>query len=137
MNQASIIFPVMVLVGWTLAVLLVIPFRRFRAAFAGQVTVRDFANGESANVPAAVSIPNRNYMNLLEAPVLFYVVCIVLFVMQKVDPVSVALAWMYVGFRVLHSLVHLTYNNVMHRLVFFAGSTVVLAILWISSLRGL
>jgi hypothetical protein len=31
-------------------------------------------------VPPAVSIPNRNYMNLLELPMLFYVVCIVLYV---------------------------------------------------------
>jgi len=57
-------------------VLLLIPFRRFRAAFAGQVGAGDFRYGESARVPGEVSIPNRNYMNLLELPVLFYIVCV-------------------------------------------------------------
>ena len=41
------------------------------------------------------------------------------------------LAWVYVGLRVLHSIVHLTYNNVMHRLTIFAASNAVLAVLWI------
>jgi hypothetical protein len=42
------------------------------------------------------------------------------------------LAWVYVGLRALHSLVHLTYNNVMHRLIVFAAGNVVLAALWVA-----
>ena len=37
----------------------------------------DFRYGESARVPGEVSIPNRNYMNLLELPVLFYAICVI------------------------------------------------------------
>jgi hypothetical protein len=33
--------------------------------------------------------------------------------------------------RLVHSLVHLTYNNVFHRLGAFAASTVVLGALWV------
>ena len=33
----------------------------------------DFRLGESANVPENIKLVNRNYMNLLELPVLFYV----------------------------------------------------------------
>jgi hypothetical protein len=32
---------------------------------------------------------------------------------------------------VVHSIVHLTYNNVVHRLAAFAASAVVLFILWV------
>jgi hypothetical protein len=39
-------------------------------------------------------------------------------------------AWLYVALRVAHSLIHLTYNNVMHRLIAFAVSNPVLAGLW-------
>jgi hypothetical protein len=137
MTDTAILAPVAALVGWTLFVLVFVPFRRFRAAFAGKVTARDFKFGESANVPGDVTIPNRNFMNLLEAPVLFYVVCIALYVMHKADPGTVTLAWVYFGLRVAHSLVHLTYNRVMHRLAVYAASTVVLVTLWIRLLAAL
>ena len=44
---------------------------------------------------------------------------------------TVALAWLYFALRVAHSLVHLTYNNVFHRLGCYAASSVVLAALWL------
>ena len=131
MQQTAILLPVMSLVGWTSLTLLLVPYQRFKAAFAGQVKVEDFKLGESGNVPAHVSIPNRNYINLLEAPVLYYVVCICYFITESVGALAVALAWGYVGLRVLQSLVHLSYNNVFHRLAIFASSNLVLVALWL------
>ena len=115
----------------TFGVLLFIPLRRFRAAFAGQVTPNDFALGESANVPGHVALANRNYMNLLELPILFYAVCLAMFVTQTVDSLAVNLAWGYVALRVLHSVIHISYNNVVHRLGAFALSNFVLIALWV------
>ena len=111
MTDTAILFPALSLVGWTLLVLLLVPYRRFKAAFAGQVTARDFKFGESERVPPEVSIPNRNFMNLLEAPVLFYMVCLTAFVTHNADAAAVTLAWVYFGLRVAHSIVHLTYNK--------------------------
>jgi hypothetical protein len=90
----------------------------------------DFKFGESANVPAKVSIPNRNLMNLLELPVLFYVACLTLYATRSADHNFVYLAWAYVALRAGHSFVHLTYNNVIHRLSIYAASNVVLGIMW-------
>lgn len=73
--QDQILFPMGALALLTFTVLLFIPIRRFRAAFAGKVGPEDFKYGESERVPGDVSLPNRNYMNLTELPVLFYVVC--------------------------------------------------------------
>ena len=137
MNPTAILWPVGALAMLTFVVLLVVPFRRFRAAYAGQVRASDFRYGESANVPGEVSIPNRNYMNLLESPNLFYVACIVFYVTDLADDRAVTMAWVYVALRVVHSIVHLTYNKVMHRLVAFAGSIVVLVALWIHLLLAL
>ena len=135
MNQEHILYPMAALALWTFAVLTIVPYRRFKAAFAGKVTARDFKYGESGNVPPDVSIPNRNYMNLLESPLLFYVACITLYVTKGVDAVSVYLAWGYFALRVCHSAIHLTYNKVMHRLAFFASSNLVLIVLWIHLLQ--
>jgi hypothetical protein len=119
-----------VLAFWTFSILLLVPIQRFRAAFAGKVSAEDFKYGESDNVPGEVSIPNRAMMNLLELPVLFYVVCLMFFVSNRVDAVVVEVCWVYVAFRVAQTLVHVTYNNVFHRLTMFATSNFVLISLW-------
>lgn len=131
MNQGNILYPMAALVMLTFAVLLFIPYRRFQAAFARQVLADDFKYGESGNVPPRVSIPNRNYMNLLEMPLLFYVACITLYVTNGVDTGSLYLAWGYFALRLLHSAVHLTYNRVVHRLTLFALSNLVLGVMWV------
>jgi hypothetical protein len=129
--QDQILFPMGALAFLTFIVLLFVPIRRFRAAFSGKVDANDFKYGESARVPADVSIPNRNYMNLTELPVLFYVACLMFYVTARVDINVLWLAWIYVALRALHSLIHLTYNNVMHRLSVFAISNFILIWLWV------
>ena len=131
LEQTAIFLPMAALAAWTFAVLLLIPIARFRAGARGEVNTGDFRFGESARVPGAVTLPNRNFMNLLELPMLFYVACIALYVTLGVDAYAVALAWLYFALRVAHSLVHLTYNNVYHRLGAYAASGVVLALLWV------
>ena len=125
------------LIGWTLLVLLMIPYQRFKAYFAGQVSAHDFKCGESCNVPDEVCMPNRNLMNLLEIPVLFYAVCLMLYVTHTVDGLAVALAWVYVVLRCIHSFIHLSYNHVFHRFAVFATSNVVMALLWFKLLLAL
>jgi len=119
------------LAAWTFIVLLIIPVVRIRAALRREVRPNDFRYGESAAVPGQVSLPNRNYMNLLELPVLFYVVCLILFVTAGAHAFTVAIAWLYVALRMVHSLIHLTYNHVIHRLAVFALSSTALAVLWV------
>jgi hypothetical protein len=129
--------PLLALVALTFLVLLRIPYLRIRAARARRVQVSDFALGESAAVPPDVSLPNRNYMNLLELPVLFYVLVLSLYVTRRVDDLQLAFAWTYVALRAAHSAVHLTYNHVLHRLVVFALGNVLLSIMWVLFARSL
>lgn len=129
--QIAILFPMFVLAGWTACVLLMIPFARVRAVRQGQAKPGDFKYGESASVPPSVSLPNRNYMNLLELPMLFYVVCLLIFVTGGTSASTVAVAWAFVALRLVHSAIHLTYNHVLHRLAAFALSNVTLIVLWV------
>ena len=130
MNPQTIFQPMGALVALTFLVLVLIPIVRVRAVARGQVTSGDFRLGESERVPGAVSIPNRNYMNLLELPVLFYVLCLALYVTGRVSELQLGLAWAYVGLRALHSLVHLTFNQVRVRLVAFGLSNLTLMAMW-------
>ena len=131
-----ILFPLVALVTLTFAVLLLIPLRRFRAGIAGQIRYDDFKYGESARVPPEVGIPNRDMMNLLELPLLFYVACLTYLVIGRVSEFALTLAWLYVGLRVAHSAIHVTYNRVRRRLIAFALSNVVLVMFWTNLIRA-
>lgn len=131
MSQELIFIPLGAMALLTFMVLGFIPARRFRAVFAGRATADDFKFGESAAVPGDVIIPNRNYMNLLELPMLFYVGGLMYFVAGRLDETELIVAWAYVALRAIHSMIHLTYNNVIHRLTVFALSNVVLLAFWI------
>jgi hypothetical protein len=131
MRSLEILYPVIALAGWTFLVLLLIPFVRVGAVRRREIAPSDFKYGESLAVPPNVSIPNRNYMNLLELPMLFYVVCVILYVTAGTSRPAVLVAWAYVAFRVVHSLIHLTYNHVLHRLFAFTLSNVALVSLWV------
>jgi hypothetical protein len=130
MSDISIFAPMAALIALTFVVLTLIPIKRFRAGFAGETTGEDYRFGESARVPGHVSIPNRNYMNLLELPMLFYVLCLSLYVTHSVTALEVDLAWAYVALRAAHSAVHLTLNHIYARLTIFATSNVVLGVAW-------
>jgi hypothetical protein len=130
--RAEAIFrPVCVLALWTLSILLLVAVRRLRAVRAGRVKRGAFRLGESAEVPEDVAIANRNLMNLLEVPLLYYVVCLCLYATHQVRPGLLMLAWVYAALRVLHTLIHVTTNNIMQRLIVFVISNVVLATIWI------
>jgi hypothetical protein len=136
MNQEAIFVPVCVLGLWTGVVLMLTGGTRVRAIRAGRLRQSAFKNGESPEVPADVGLPNRNLMNLLEMPVLFYVVALSFFVTKHVTSGVVNLCWTYAALRLLHSVVHLTYNRVFHRFLVFVCSNVVLLVLWITFLRS-
>lgn len=101
----SLLAPMFALATWTALILLLVAYRRLRAGFSGSVHPREFALGESSKVPLTVAPANRNYMNLLESPMLFYVVCLIGLVTGAATPTVLLLAWLYVALRVAHSIV--------------------------------
>jgi len=131
MPQDAIFLPMGALALLTFIVLGFIPATRFPAVLSGKVAPDDFKLGESPRVPPNVAVTNRNYMNLLELPVLFYVAGLMYYVAGRVDPTALSVAWVYVGLRAIHSVIHLTYNGVIHRLVVFAASNFVLIAFWV------
>jgi len=73
-----------------------------------------------------------NFRNLFEIPVLFYLLCVALAVNGGSTPAFVAAAWAYVALRALHSMIHVTYNRVVHRFLAYVASTLLLFGMWIA-----
>ena len=72
-----------------------------------------------------------NFRNLFETPVLFYALAAIALATGYVPNWLVACAWVYFALRLLHSLIHCTYNKVYHRLGVFLVSFLLLVVMWV------
>ena len=64
---------------------------------------------------------------------LFYALVLYLFATQRVDPTYVTAAWVFFGFRVLHSTMHCTLNIVNVRFALYLVSALAL---WFMAIRA-
>ena len=80
------------------------------------------------NVSAAAS---NNLKNLFELPVLFYVATLLAMVLLIQDVLLIRLAWGFVILRIIHSVIHCTYNGVMHRFIVYFVSGLFLLLMWV------
>ena len=71
-----------------------------------------------------------NFRNLFELPVLFYLALVVAAVSGLATDATLALAWLFVLLRVVHSAIQCSYNKVMHRFQAYLAGSVVLWVLW-------
>jgi hypothetical protein len=72
----------------------------------------------------------RNFHNQLETPILFYAVIAFILISDQVDMGYIALAWTYFATRIVHTVIHVSYNHILHRMIIFLFSLIVLLSLW-------
>lgn len=123
--------PTIALMLLTMLVWLYMYYLRITYTLKNKIDAQDLASPEQCNalLPEFVNQASNNFKNLFEAPVLFYVVCILVTLFDHVDTMFVYLAWAYVFLRIIHSLIHCTINNVMARFLAYFTSSVVLWIM--------
>ena len=127
MKPEAIFQPMLVLMGVTLIVWVYMYARRIPFITRSRLTPDQLTPAELARLsPPAVSNPSDNLKNLFELPTVFYALALYLYAVGQVDGVYVALAWVFAGFRVLHSAVHCTVNIVLLRFWLYAISAVAL-----------
>lgn len=136
MNPKFILYPIFGMFVLTSLVLLRLAYVRFTAVRSKAVSIKFFKTGQGDGETPAMYFTSRNFVNLFEMPVLFYVVCILFYVTSRFDNTDVApnlvyLAWTYVGLRAIHSAVHVTINDVNIRFAVYALSQVVLLVMWV------
>lgn len=73
-----------------------------------------------------------NFRNLFEVPVLFYALGATALATQHTPAWLVAGCWVFVALRAVHSLIHCTYNRVMHRLAAFLAGFALVVALWVA-----
>ena len=131
--HSEILRPMVALVAWTLAMLVWMLATRLPAMKAAGVDLGTLVGSKAADadraLPPKVQWVAHNHNHLMEQPTLFYAICTVIALTGSGDGVNAAIAWVYVGLRIAHSLVQATVNRVGLRLMLFLASTVALAAL--------
>lgn len=76
-------------------------------------------SGVAGEVPVRVEQASRNFINLFELPVLFYVATFLLLELRIQDETTLLLSWGFVVSRFVHSFIHLGANNIRFRALSF------------------
>ena len=131
MHQSTIIYPLIGMVFLTFIVGVKMLDSRIRAVRKEGMNPVFFALNRGAKQPDYLVRVSQHYENLFELPVLFYVVSLLIFITNKTDQIYLALAVSFVVIRYTHAVIHITYNNLIHRRNAFLIGTVVLFIMWL------
>ena len=121
--HSPILAPVVALVAWTLVMQVWLyatrlpAMRRAGISLKGRVGTR--GGVLEGAIPDQVNWKAHNYSHLLEQPTLFYAIALTLALMDFGGGINLYLAWGYIGFRIIHSLIQATYNRVLHRFIVF------------------
>lgn len=133
MSSSAILWPILAQVFLTLVMYILLGARKAKAVKAGLIN-REQAALDNRVWPDDVTKVTNNVANQFEIPVLFYVLCLVLFASNAAGTIAVSLAWAFVISRYVHAYVHVGSNYVPVRLkVFMFGCLVLLVMLLLAA----
>ena len=131
-NAISLVGACLALVLLTFVVGLAMLVTRVREMQAKRLSPQAISTSTTMSARLQNVRPADNFRNLFEVPVLFYALAAIALATGHVPAWLPAGAWLFVGLRAVHSLIHCTYYKVVHRLAVFATSFGVLIALWVA-----
>jgi hypothetical protein len=123
MTTPTILTPVLALVAWSLVMWLWMYATRIPAMQKAKIDPQKAANEGTLGLKGPAQWPADNYNHLMEQPTIFYALAFYVYLSGAENTLNIALAWSYVGLRVVHSLVQATVNIIMLRFAIFALAT--------------
>ena len=128
MPYTPLVAPVVALVAWTLVMMVWMYAVRFPAMRRKGISLKGRVGSKTGALDGVVEDQVQwkahNYNHLMEQPTLFYAICFALILLGGGDVrINVLLGWLYVAFRVAHSLVQATVNVVRWRFYLFLGGS--------------
>ena len=131
MSVLSLIYPMSAMVLLTMFVLVKMFRARVAAVRSGQIDVTYYRLYQGALEPEQQQKFTRHFINLFEAPTLFYVACLAAMVAGVGGIAMLVLAWAYVVARYLHAFIHLGGNRLRKRMTIYFVSWLILAAMWV------
>jgi hypothetical protein len=135
MHHSPLLGPIVALVAWTLIMQIWLYATRLPALRRKGISLKGRVGSKGGDLDGVlepeVQWKAHNYNHLLEQPTIFYAIVIALILMGFDGHINVYLAWGYVAFRIIHSLIQATVNIVLYRFWAFVLATVCLVCLTI------
>ncbi|MFY8350608.1 MAPEG family protein [Pseudoalteromonas sp. SSM20] len=125
------IYAMFAMVVLTFMVGIVAVVTRVKSVKNGSVKIKYYRTMDGQEVPEQLTKSTRCFNNMFEVPVLFYVVSTLFVILKTNNELALLLAWVFVGFRIAQAIVHLTYNNVLHRMLMFWGAVISVLSMWV------
>ncbi|MBX5056640.1 hypothetical protein HJB51_27265 [Rhizobium lentis] len=129
MTGYEIFWPLLAHVALVYGLYALLSLRRAKMIRAGKIARSEYRENRAEPVESLV-IKNA-LANQFELPVLFHVCCILLYITQADNIITVGLAWIFVALRYVHAAVHVTSNEMRYRSPLFAAGYLVLATMWV------
>lgn len=130
MNPYLIFFPLFAMVLLTFLVWIRMYLVRVAEIKAKRINPQKLSDSRGIGSQLEDVTASDNFRNLFELPVLFYTLCLAIFYTGLLSPALLLLCWVFVISRYLHSLIHVTYNRVMHRFQSYVFGGFVLFAAW-------
>jgi hypothetical protein len=131
----QLVFPMFAMFVLTTVVFFIMTRNRMSAVKKGEMKVGFFKTYNTGiAAPESVAKADRHYVNLFEAPVLFYVACLLGLVLGIQSNVLVGFAWLFVVARCVHAFVHIGSNKLNIRAPAFGLSYASTGAMWITIL---
>jgi hypothetical protein len=127
----DIIYPVFCLVMLTFIMAFATGTSRLISVRRKQINPKYYVLLSGDTPPDYVQKIGRNFANLLEVPVLFYLLAVLVITLDINNTLLLNLAWLYVALRLVHTIIHVSYNYVMHRFMVFGLSVLTLLTMWV------
>ncbi|MCO1336382.1 MAPEG family protein [Microbulbifer sp. OS29] len=129
--SVELIQPVVALVIWSLVMWVWMYATRLPAIASMKMKMNPEAPAgtQMSNLPPRVRWKADNYNHLMEQPTIFYAIVFSLAFLDAATGVNIFVSWVYVGLRVVHSLVQALTNKIEIRFVIFLFSSISLFIL--------
>lgn len=137
MSPHAILYPSAVMALLTLGLLLAMGLRRFIAIQQRKVSIKYYTVYAEGAEPNAMRKHSRHVQNHFEVPPLFHLAVWGTYALGAVTPAAVYAAWFFVATRCVHSVIHLTSNNVSQRFFVFGLGVFTVTWLWASLLLSL
>lgn len=89
------------------------------------ISAQALSTPEQVNLllPGSVNAPSNNLKNLFELPALFYAACCYQFFQGEPNAIVLGCAYGFLFFRIIHSLIHCTFNWVILRFTAYVIAT--------------
>ncbi|MGF6172645.1 MAPEG family protein [Ensifer sp. 4252] len=129
MTGFEIFWPMVAHVLLVFVLYALLSFRRVGLVRAGKVQVSQFR--ENRDEPTESLVVRNSIANQFELPVLFHVCCVLLYITEADNIVSLGLAWLFIASRYLHAFVHVTSNRIRYRRPLFMAGVATLGGMWI------